>query len=585
VHDGPTIVRIVRGGVKLAKAVTIRVLEPFVRIISAIGVAVVLTIVVVVVRKFTGLGRYYKAVGVEIKGDVDLNDPKPFIKLRLGKTAFGLACSGGGSRAAYLTAAIVREIHRSHVGVDIGDGDSRDLIGQLDMVSSVSGGSLAAAYLVANINQLENANADDPPWQDYVDKMAFSYRPAEWYRFRPFNWLRFVFTNYNRGLMARDDYDERLFPDQTLAKLRDRPALYLNAFDVGNHVRFVFSRNYINTYYFQPRWAGNVLDAPQDFTSENDLTYCRVDPNSVSLADSTYASSAYPIFYTNLALNHFGQAILFKGRLIFLADGGLADNSGLLTLFTQMKAAIDDDPQNGILPLAVYVDASTDWVGRSGSPFQESGIENEYAWSNTWYRQGEKTIDAAIAIHQDAAFQFLASTGVFGLPGFPDSSFLDNPGALSAEPPTTQASRAVSPKAAWGDLMNSGKVALRPCVIALGLSDIHDAYYNIWGSNEFGKNPEDPRLIELFARSGIQNSKAAWSDGPYSSLNEQLKRRLREIPTDFALSRSDRAILDLAAYILVHGKLENELADWSSIAKDARLRQDSKDTSPNQGKH
>ena len=34
--------------------------------------------------------------------------------------------------------------------------------------------------------------------------------------------------------------------------------------------------------------------------------------------------------------------------------------------------------------------------------------------------------------------------------------------------------------------------------------------------------------------------------------------------TDFALKPSDRATLDLAAYVLVHGKLESDLADWSS---------------------
>jgi len=560
-----------------------RVRKSLLRILSVVAVAAILVLGIVAVRRFTGLGTYYKAVGAMIKYGVDLNDPKPFVKLQLGKTAFGLACSGGGSRAAYLTAAILREIHRTHVRADIDNNHTGDLVNQLDIVSSVSGGSLAAVYLVANIEQLENANADDRPWQDYVDKMAFSYRPAQWYRIRPFSWLKFVFTNYNRGLMARDDYDEKLFHERTIADLPDRPALYLNAFDVGNHVRFVFSRHFIDTYYYQPSWAGNALSAPQDFTSENDLAYSDVDPGSVRLADGAYASSAYPIFYPNLAINNYGQKILFKGRLIFLADGGLADNSGLLTLFTQMKAAIDDDAKKGILPLAVYVDASEDWVGRSGSPFQESGIEDEYAWHNTWYRQGEQTIDAAITIHQDAVFQFLASTGVFGLPGFPDSLAANYPG-LRARPETTQASRAVSPKAVWGELMNSGKLAVRPCVIPLGLRDIVDAYYNIWAESEFGKSPEDPRLLELLERSGIQNYKAAWTDGPSSSLNGQLVKHVRGIPTDFALGQSDRATLDLVAYILVHGELENALAEWSSVARDALAQQGSKSPPPNQGK-
>jgi hypothetical protein len=117
--------------------------------------------------------------------------------------------------------------------------------------------------------------------------------------------------------------------------------------------------------------------------------------------------------------------------------------------------------------------------------------------------------------------------------------------------------------------MNSGKLAMRPCVIALGLRDIDDAYYNIWSAHQFGKDLEDPRLVDLLVRSGIQDYRTAWSDGPWSSLNGQLTRMLRNIPTDFALSQSDRAALDLAAYLLVHGKLEGDLAEWSDVARSA----------------
>lgn len=53
--------------------------------------------------------------------------------------------------------------------------------------------------------------------------------------------------------------------------------------------------------------------------------------------------------------------------------------------------------------------------------------------------------------------------------------------------------------------------------------------------------------------------------GP-AKTNDGLEQRLSEIKTDFTLNGRDRAVLDLAAYILVHGKLEPALRRWGEIA-------------------
>src|SRR5262249_16177636 len=103
-----------------------------------------------------------------------------------------------------------------------------------------------------------------------------------------------LFSNYHRGMLARDDYDATLFKGATIADLPSRPALYLNSFDVANHVRFVFSKHYIDTGFYQPKGHQNMLSAPKDLTSENDLAFINVDPKSVRLADAVAASSAFP---------------------------------------------------------------------------------------------------------------------------------------------------------------------------------------------------------------------------------------------------------------------------------------------------
>ena len=58
------------------------------------------------------------------------------------------------------------------------------------------------------------------------------------------------------------------------------------------------------------------------------------------------------------------------------------------------------------------------------------------------------------------------------------------------------------------------------------------------------------------------------SDG-IDALSKHLSRRLQSIPTDFTLTASDRRLLDLVAFLLVHGKLAG---DVKSIVLSRRLR-------------
>src|SRR5688572_15438898 len=58
-------------------------------------------------------------------------------------TSVGLSFSGGGSRASAFAFGVLRELGRTQV---TSNGESTALIDQVDFVSSVSGGSVTAAY-------------------------------------------------------------------------------------------------------------------------------------------------------------------------------------------------------------------------------------------------------------------------------------------------------------------------------------------------------------------------------------------------------------------------------------------------------
>ena len=302
-------------------------------------------------------------------------------------------------------------------------------------------------------------------------------------------------------------------------------------------------------------------DKPQELAAENDLGWIRIHPASVRLADAVYASSAFPFVYPNLALRHAGSKVVLKGRNIFLADGGLADNSGLLTLLTQMKSEFDAGDTTRLI-LGLYIDASIDSFG-SGTRFQWQGIENDYAWQDTYLGHGTTSVDAAIYYHEETVIKFLEGTGVFIASQNTDLA------GYTSRPVQTQGNSKVS----WGEDMASGKLVMPPVVISMRLRDIVSAYYNLWSRLKHAEPSAKHALIQLFTSaqidSGLQDDDP--DTGP-AKTNEELERHLSQIKTDFVLGNKYRKVLDLAAYILVHGQLIPSLAEWNQIARN-RLEQ------------
>ncbi|AGK56906.1 patatin-like phospholipase family protein [Hyphomicrobium denitrificans 1NES1] len=519
------------------------------RLRSYLAAVAVGLVIVGAARAYFGPVHTGVPVGRCLRGDIDLDDPKPFVKTDLPATIVAIAASGGGSRAAYLSAAVLREIRRAGPDLLLGpaDGKARSLLDQVAAISSVSGGSLAAAYFTLNSEKLKAADAGARDWTTYLDDMAIEYRKRQWYGaagLNPLAWARSLTTDYNRGVLARDDYDATLFSGATLTQLPASPALYINAFDVANHVRFVLSRSYIDTTFFQPTGWWGKLAAPQTLASENDLAFNRIDPSSVRLADAVYASSAFPMAYPNLPLKHCGSKILFQGSQIFLADGALADNSGLVTLLTELRADLDPDAKRSTVTI-IAIDASVDRIDANGTKFQQTGIEDRYAWEGTVFHHAAESIFGAVALLQDLGWKFIES-----------SDTVTDQLSLNWSQELTHRTGACEPssKTSWKNSFESGALAMRPLIIRLGLRDVVNPDFASTYSDRLQNRPE---LTALLAENGI--------DDGTSSLSRHLSKRLQNIPTDFMLTAADRKLLDLTAFLLVHGKLAGDVAQWNTV--------------------
>lgn len=245
---------------------------------------------------------------------------------RADETFVVLTLSGGGTRAAAFGFGAMQALRDTRLA------DGRRLLDEVDVISSVSGGSFAAAYY----GLFGSARFFD----EFPD--AVLYRNLELgYGARvaaPWNWPWLLSPYYGRSDLAAAYYDRVIFAGKTFVDMpRRRPFVMLNATDIGRGAAF-------------------------SFTQDNFDRICS-DLDGVHVARAVTASSAFPVAFTPLTLKNYGGGAcgyeppgwvadaerdaetnppLFdmartwrsyddavRRPYIHLSDGGLADNIGL----------------------------------------------------------------------------------------------------------------------------------------------------------------------------------------------------------------------------------------------------------------
>jgi len=144
-----------------------------------------------------------------------------------------LAFSGGGTRAAALAYGVLEELRDTTVVIE---GQPRRLLDEIDVISSVSGGSFTSAYYGLH---------GDGIFEDFKDVFLMNDIEGKLFRglFNPYWW----FNNAGRSEMAVRLYDREVFHGATFADMqRDGPLIVINASDLGYGVRFSFVQEYFD---------------------------------------------------------------------------------------------------------------------------------------------------------------------------------------------------------------------------------------------------------------------------------------------------------------------------------------------------
>lgn len=254
----------------------------------------------------------------------------------IGNILFILAFSGGGTRAAALSYAVLEELRDT---IYEKDGQQLRLLDEVDRISSVSGGSFTAAYY---------GLFGDEIFADYKD--VFLYKDVEGELksriLGLFDMMGRTFSSESRTEDAIEYYDRDIFRGRTFADLKNsgNPYVLINATDLNAHTQFVFSQRQF------------------DF-------FCS-DLSDIKVARAVAASSAVPVLFhpvlvkrhsdcnltkpdwlveaeqealrtKNIRLEELTQSMSFylddkKPPYATLVDGGVSDNLGLRAIYRNL---------------------------------------------------------------------------------------------------------------------------------------------------------------------------------------------------------------------------------------------------------
>ncbi|MBI3810737.1 MAG: patatin-like phospholipase family protein [Nitrospirae bacterium] len=265
------------------------------------------------------------------------------------KMFIGLALSGGGSRAANFASAAMLELKR--LGI----------LDRVDFISSVSGGSLPAAYYALDgykyftwtgYRQIHFEDAE------VMDRMGrdFKWRwIGRW--FLPQNMIPYWFTDFTRSDIMVQVFNNNLFHGASYADLNpERPKLLINATNDGLSDSFTFT--------------------DESFAEMNSSLA------SYKVARAVNVSSAFPGAFQSVTLRKYSppdQA--FPTRYLHLYDGGPVDNLGINTLLNVLKQAAKNDPHSSQFSngcVIISVDASPRHIDHNGDQADIRGIPDYF---------------------------------------------------------------------------------------------------------------------------------------------------------------------------------------------------------------
>ena len=151
-----------------------------------------------------------------------------------------LSFSGGGTRAASLAYGVLEKLEKTKINVN---GVEKTLLDEVDVITSVSGGSFTAAYYGLYGKQI---------FEDFEEKFLLRNFQADLYRllFSPWHWPRLAQSSFDRSDLTAAYLDKLLFNNKTIDEMlrADTPFVMINASEVGFGTQIAFEQRQFDMF-------------------------------------------------------------------------------------------------------------------------------------------------------------------------------------------------------------------------------------------------------------------------------------------------------------------------------------------------
>jgi NTE family protein len=240
-----------------------------------------------------------------------------------------LTFSGGGTRAAALSYGVLKELRDTDI---ILNNKKRRLLDEVDLISSVSGGSFTSAYY---------GLFGDRIFSDFEKKFLKKRVQSDLLKLSllsPKAWIRLLPGLFERSDLAAEYYNQFIFKKKHFRDIRkDSPIIVINATDLSLGQGFAFT-----DYHF--RWiCSNLGDYPisravaassavpilfSPITLENYASRCNYSP--VIWTNKNISDEEQKRYEQSLTIKKYRDDSQYK--YLHLVDGGISDNLGIRSL-------------------------------------------------------------------------------------------------------------------------------------------------------------------------------------------------------------------------------------------------------------
>jgi predicted acylesterase/phospholipase RssA len=281
---------------------------------------------------------------------------RQYVAVDDGDYIFALAVSGGGSRAAVFSAAVMKELYKQ---IKLPDG--RSIIDEIDYISSVSGGSLSMAYYCMNKPNVDSSHTDlyDQFFDTYRTDMRINIE-GDLVR-NIFQFYKVFLSSEEKGLLIKQAFDKLYFNNRKFDELGKRqkngwcPTLILNGTTMDTGSKFLFTTLAGDNFDAAPKTLVERLSetgfGKSDYHFGGDLlgvTFC--DDIGLSIGDmevsrGVAASASVPLLLGPIVLKDQKQSKDDDEFFTHVSDGGINDNQGITTIMQLFIDRFVDMPE------------------------------------------------------------------------------------------------------------------------------------------------------------------------------------------------------------------------------------------------